>query len=491
MHRSALISRARGSWSARRRDQKLALVGIGTLVAGAIVVRAWLMLGYGPAFVGFGDSHEYVRAATNGVFGDPQKPAGYPIFLRVLNLFDDRLGFTIAVQHVLGIAAGLLLYKAVRRTGAPPWLGLVPATVAFFGAGGPLLEHALLADSLFAFLQAVAVYAAVRALAESGLRWALLAGVAAGSGFWVKTVGLSSAIVIPVLLLLAASGNVRHRMASAAAVAVAALVLILAYPASQAVVTGYWGYERQGAWNLYGRVATFVNCSSFDPPKGTRFLCPAGSPRQRQSESFYQYARASPAVQRFGGPARAPSNADPLLQRFSVAAIEHEPLAYANAILRGLTFFVSAKAGEGYTPVSLREALLDPKGVLSADPAISHYFRRGDRGYLRRRSSTRALAHYDEHTQVQGGLLILLLLATVVRRSLARIARPRRGGDVRTPRHRLSDACRRWQQLRRTLRLSSGRAARGRCCARCLGHLRPPRQSVQQDASRYPIRRLT
>lgn len=413
MHHSALISRALGSWRGRRRDQKLALAGCVTLVTAAIVVRVWLMLSYGPAFLGFGDSHEYVDAAANGGFSDPQKPAGYPIFLRVVNLFDDRLGFTIAVQHALGIAAGLLLFKAVRRTGAPPWLGLVPAAVVFFGAGGPLLEHSLLADSLFAFLQAVALYAAVRALREPGLRWALLAGVAAGAGFWVKTVGLSSAIVIPVVLVLAASGNVRHRLASAVAVAVAALVLILAYPAVQAAVTGYWGYERQGAWNIYGRVATFVNCASFDPPAGTRFLCPDESPRHRQSESFYQYARASPAVRRFGGPAHAPSNADALLQRFSVAAIEHEPLAYANAILRGLTFFVTAKAGEGYTPSSLREALLDRKGVLSVDPAIRHYFRQGDRGYLGHRSSTRALVYFDDHTQVQGGLLILLLLATV------------------------------------------------------------------------------
>ena len=414
MHRRALISRALGSWRGRCRDEKLTLAGSVTLVTGAIVVRAWLMLGYGPAFLGFGDSHEYVDAAATGVFSDPQKPAGYPIFLHVVNRFDDRLGFTIAVQHALGIAAGLLLYKAVRRTGAPPWLGLVPAAVVFFGAGGPLLEHSLLADSLFAFLQAVAVYAAVRALGESGLRWALLAGVAAGAGFWVKTVGLSSAMVIPLLLLLAASGHVRHRLASAAAVAVAALVLILAYPAVQGAVTGYWGYERQGAWNLYGRVATFVDCSSFDPPAGTRFLCPDEPPAHRQSESFYQYARASPAVQRFGGPAHAPSNADALLQRFSVAAIEHEPFAYADAILHGLTFFVSARAGEGYTPSSLREALLDHKGVLSVDPAISHYFRQGDRGYLGHGSSTRALVYYDDHSQVQGGLLILLLLAAVV-----------------------------------------------------------------------------
>ena len=377
-------------------------------------MRVWLMVFYGPAFVGFGDSHEYVHAAASGVFSDAQKPAGYPIFLRLLHLFDDRLSFTIAVQHGLGVAAGLLLYGAVRRTGAPPWLGLLPAAVAFFAGGGPLLEHSLLADGPFAFLQALVVYAAVRALTESGLRWAVIAGVAGGASFWLKTVGLSSAAIIPLVLLLAANGNVRQRASSAAAAAFVGLVVILAYPAVQGQATGYWGYERQGAWNLYGRVATFVDCSTFTPPAGTRFLCPGEPVARRRAESFYQYARAAPAVRRFGGPAHAPSYADALLQSFSVAAVEHEPLAYAGAIVRGLTYFVTPRAGEGYTPSSLREALLDPKGVTSAEPAISGYFTRRDSGYAGPASSTRALASYDENTRVQGWLLILLLFAAVV-----------------------------------------------------------------------------
>jgi hypothetical protein len=413
-NRRLLISRALGAWRGRHPDEKVALIGLVTLLAGAIAVRAWLMLDYGPAFLGFGDSHEYADAAATGVFTDLQKPAGYPIFLRAVHLFGDRLSFTIAVQHALGIAAGLLLYKAVRRTGAPPWLGLLPAAIVFFGAGGPLLEHSLLADSLFAFLEALAVYAAMRALGEPGVRWALLAGVATGACFWVKTVGVSNAIVIPPLLALTATGNLRHRLASAGTVAVAALVVIFAYPVVQGQVTGYWGYERQGAWNLYGRVATFVDCSSFTPPPGTRFLCPEEPLAHRQAESFYQYARASPAVRRFGGPAHAPPEADALLRRFSVAAIEHEPLAYFGAILHGLTFFVTGEAGEGYTPTSLREALLDRKGVASVEPAIAGYFSRRDSGYVNRGSSTDALAAYDDHSQVQGGLLILLLAAATL-----------------------------------------------------------------------------
>jgi hypothetical protein len=76
-----------------------------------------------------------------GVFRDVQKPAGYPIFLGLVHAFSDRLTLTILVQHSLGIATGLLLYKSVLRTGAPAWLGLLPAAVVFFGGTGLLLEH--------------------------------------------------------------------------------------------------------------------------------------------------------------------------------------------------------------------------------------------------------------------------------------------------------------------------------------------------------------
>ncbi len=165
---------------------------LGALLAGAIAARAWLMLDYSPAFVGFGDSHEYVSAAALGVFRDVQKPAGYPIFLGLLHLFSNQLTFTILVQHLLGVATGLLLFGAVRRTGAPAWLGLLPAAVVLFAGTGLLLEHSLLADPLFALLQAVGVYAAVRALNDPRPRWALFAGLAIGASFWVKTVGLSA-----------------------------------------------------------------------------------------------------------------------------------------------------------------------------------------------------------------------------------------------------------------------------------------------------------
>jgi hypothetical protein len=403
----------RGRWRALGGDARAGAVGMSALLTGAIAVRVWLMIAYGPGFVGFGDSHEYVLAAAEGVFRDVQKPAGYPIFLNLVHSLSDALAFTIVVQHALGVASAVLLYAAVRRTGAPAWLGLLPAAIVLFGGTGLLLEHSLLADPLFAFLQSVGLYCAVRALRERELRWPLLAGAAIGASFWVKTTGISSALLVPALLLFAAPGSARRRMLSAASVAAVVLMAMLAYTLAQGYSTGYWGYERQGAWNLYGRVATFVDCARFTPPPGTRFLCPAEPPGHRLSESFYQYAPGAPAVRRFGGPARAPGYADALLQSFSVAAIESEPLAFAGAVLHGLTFYVAPRWGEGYTPQTLRESLLDPRGTRSAGPAIEAFYPH-DRGYAASSSATGALNSYETSTRVEGLLLVLLLVSAVL-----------------------------------------------------------------------------
>jgi len=155
------------------------LVALAVLVAGAVAVRIWLMVSYGPAFLGFPDSHGYLTSASTGVFSGVEVPAGYPIFLRALHALSDRLTVVILVQHCLGLITGLLLYMAVRRTGAPAWLGLFPAAIVFFGGTGLLLEHSLLAAPLFSFLLTASVCAAIYALWEPTLRWPLLAGLAA------------------------------------------------------------------------------------------------------------------------------------------------------------------------------------------------------------------------------------------------------------------------------------------------------------------------
>jgi hypothetical protein len=408
-------------WRGRDRSDKVALGGMTVLIAGAIAVRAWLMVGYGQAFLGFPDSGLYVSSAEKALFGSPsyaaiyQKPVGYPLFLRIIHVFSSDLSATILVQHILGIAAGVLLYKAVRRTGAPAYLGLFPAAVAFFGGTGLFLEHTLLGDAPFAFVQAVGVYAAVRALNEPGVRWPLLAGLAIGVSFMIKPVGLASAFLVPPLLLLAAPGSRRRRLRSATTAALAIIAMVLAYVGAQGLVTGYWGYLRYDGWNLYARAATFADCSQFTPPAGTRVLCPTEPLGHRMSQNGFEYSPFSP-IRRFIA-VHDPADWNGGLARFSIAAIEQEPIAYVKAILHGLPFYITPRFGEGYYPTQLREELLKPPAAWG-DVIASYY--PNAQAYTTQSGSISPLVFYEEHTRVQGAFLVLLLLVAIVGAPLLR-----------------------------------------------------------------------
>ncbi|HTR88623.1 MAG TPA: glycosyltransferase family 39 protein [Solirubrobacteraceae bacterium] len=398
-------------WQALDRHERVALVGMVALVAGAIGVRVWFMVSYSTAFLGYPDASQYALAADLNIFRDPLRPAGYPLFLRLVHHFGDTLSFAIAVQHVLGIATGVLLYKGVRRTGAPPWLGLLPAAVAFFEGSGLFLEHSLLADSLFVFLQAVAVYMAIRALYDARLRWPLLAGMAIGVSIWVRGVGITNMVVISTVLLCGAPGNVRRRLLSAATVALVSIGLIVTYIGVQYGVTGYFGYQRQNAWNLYARVATFVDCSKFTPPSGTAFLCPSQPLGHRLSPGFYQSDAGAPPVDRFGPPWEAPLYANGIVQRFAISAIEHEPVAYAKAILRGLSFYVFPRVGEGYIPEELHGGLINPARARAAQSEIALFYPHSVS--YSATGDVEPLVAYERHTRIQGPLLIVMLVAAI------------------------------------------------------------------------------
>jgi hypothetical protein len=371
------------------------------------------MARYGPAFLGFPDSAIYALGTIEGSFRDVQHPAGYSLFLQLFDDLTQSLSFTIAVQHASGIATGLLLYKAVGRTGAPAWLGLLPAAIVFFGATGLWLEHSLLSDSLLSFLQALSVYLAIRSLYDPRLRWSLLTGVAIGLSVWVKIAAISSAILIPILLLCGTPGGTRRKLRNALITAASLIAVVGAYIGIQDLSTGYLGYARQGPWALYGRVVTFVDCSKFTPPSGTRFLCPSQPPGHRASQGYYEFAPTAPAVERFGPSFYPTPRANALLKKFSVAAIEHEPVAYVGAVAGGLGRYIFPRGGEGDTPQQLRRQLL--KEVYAPDYTL--VFDRlypGSHSYSGTPAQIQPLSQYESYTRVQGPLLIFLLAVAII-----------------------------------------------------------------------------
>jgi hypothetical protein len=60
-----------------------------------------------------------------------------------------------------------------------------------------------------------------------------------------------------------------------------------------------------------------------------------------------------------------------VVERFSIAAIEQEPLAYAGAIAASLGHYVFPRVGEGNMPRDLREEMSAPAAALEFQPAYA------------------------------------------------------------------------------------------------------------------------
>src|SRR4051812_27647614 len=175
-----IMARIARWWSRAPAQERVAVLGLaGILLAGA-ALRITMMVAWQPAFMGWPDAKSYLDVAHGELFGNVLRPGGYPMFLRALDLFGPSLSVVVAVNHVLGLGAALLLYRAVVRAGAPPLAGLLPAAIVALNGDGVFLEHSPLSEPLFTFLVATALYAAVRTLDDGGAVWAALAGLALG-----------------------------------------------------------------------------------------------------------------------------------------------------------------------------------------------------------------------------------------------------------------------------------------------------------------------
>jgi hypothetical protein len=307
----------------------VALLGVGLLL------RVWLTLVWTPAFVGYSDSGIYFQDSVVSLWTDPIRTVGYSMFLRVLHWISPHLLFVTIVQHGLGLFVAVLLFLAVRRSGGPRWLGLAPAAMIALGGDQIFIEHAALSDALYIFLVAGMLYCGIRA-SQGRAWWAGLAGLCAGLAVWDRTAGLALIAVIALWLLFNAGRPTRRSLALGALSLVVSLASLGVYIEWRHSDTGLSGLTSNAAWNLYGRVAPWADCSKFTPPVGTEQLCEAVpvSRRQMHEAGQYIYFPISPAQRLFGVPFKISQypNAMGLMNKWSEAAILGEPFEYLHAV---------------------------------------------------------------------------------------------------------------------------------------------------------------
>lgn len=288
------------------------------LVLGAgTALRVVAMLGYRPA-LWFPDSYTYVVTALTPR-PDLVRPAGYSLFLLLLEPFHD-FALVVAVQHLMGLAVGVLVYLTARRLRAPAWAATLASVPSLLDAYQIELEHLLVSDTLFTALIFSAICLAVRG--SLGWRTAAVIGLLIAAATLTRTVGLPLVALFACWLIF----RQRGRVLAAGVMIAAAAVPILGY--------GVWfhaTYQRIGLVGangvfLYAKTMTFADCDVMRPPPDLAVLCDPRPPARRPPAQEYIWGRDSPLV-RLPGITFSRQN-DALAGRFASLAIWSQPLDY-------------------------------------------------------------------------------------------------------------------------------------------------------------------
>jgi hypothetical protein len=437
--RVAPAIRTARTW-ARAHPELALLVG---LLAVGVLLRVYFTIQWRPSITGYSDSGIYFQDATTGPFADPLRVVGYGMFLSALHWITPHLLLVTVVQHLLGLLTAVLLFATVRRCGGPPMLGLAPAAVVTLGGTQLFLEHAALAETLFTFLIALLLYAAVRAW-RGWFGWAALAGACAGISVTVRGAG---AIVVPVVVvwLLFCRGRPTRDTALAAVLAlVLSLGVIAGYIGWRHADTGLGGLTTNGNWNLYGRVAPFADCTKFKPPAGTEGLCDPTPPNarlgrfpeqgpgpgpggNRWTSEYYIYFPTSPAQKLFGPPYLVSSDpkANAKLQKWSIAVIKGQPLDYLDAVWNDTVRIVLPNHhsfGDLSADENIAFMLGGPDLKSGANDFVKYWQDRYYPNEEHHQGSMTWLRDYEALTRVEGGWMLLLLALAAV----APLAVPRR-----------------------------------------------------------------
>jgi 4-amino-4-deoxy-L-arabinose transferase-like glycosyltransferase len=315
---------------------------LGLLVVG-LVVRGFAAYAWSPTVHSLADSSAYAGFAETNPLDNPQHPGGYSAFLALVGLISREVTVTVVIQALLGLGSALVLFAATRRI-AGPWPALVPAAVVLLGADQILLERAVMSETLFTFVLAVALYVCVRAFEQEDpwWRWPLAAGILVALTATVRSAGTFLVPVAVLAMLFARPRPWLPRWRPVAAVAAGAAVVLVGFAGANAISRGGFELGPSQGWHLYSRAASFADCELFTPPEGTEGLCERKPPEKRLGGSWYTYNPKSPAVREFGHI----GNEDELVGAWAREAILSQPGSYLRLVWRDFrAFFVPTSHG--------------------------------------------------------------------------------------------------------------------------------------------------
>jgi hypothetical protein len=304
-----------------------ALSGVG------LALRVVAMLAYRPALFGIDSFGSYLSSLPTL---DPsgQDPIGYDVLLLKPVLAVGTLTWIPAVQHLLGLGMALVTYAVIvhkgRLTGGG-WRALAALATApiLLDAYQLQIEQLVMSDALFQALL-VAAFAVLVWPDRPGLWRVALAGLALGAAVTVRSVG-EPLLLAGLGYALVVTRTWRRRALLAGTLALSFAVPLLVYAAHFHAATGRYGLSNVRGGTLYGRVATFADCTGMSLPAYEKPLCPTVPPAQRLGPDYWAHDPASPANKPIVAPPG--KTADDVLRDFSLRVIRHQPLEFTRSVL--------------------------------------------------------------------------------------------------------------------------------------------------------------
>jgi hypothetical protein len=374
-------------------------------VAAAVALRVVVTVAYWPGIELFGDSYDYLHLARQVIPGT-WHPSGYPLFLAPFSV-TGQLGTVVVVQHLMGIASGVLVYALALRLGARRWLAALAALPVLLDGYQLDLEQMILPETLTTLLLVAGVSVAL---------WRERVGVsrAAAAALLLVAATLTRPEVVPVLAavglyLLIRAGRWRGFLAYWSV----GVLLLAAYGGWYAATYGYFGYSNYAGFWLYGRVAPFATCH-YPLPFREAVLCPLRPVGQRSNNSEYFADEPSSPIHSILWLGR---QANALGERFAIAAIEHQPLDYVKAVLADTWHYFAPGRWMSSDVIDMQRWRFPPP---HRDPQRGNYHvrvaREGWGGRIRATpdaSLTAPLRSYQRYVYAPGPLLLAFLAAAL------------------------------------------------------------------------------
>ena len=328
---------------------------VGVFSAGALV-RIVASIAYRPALMFFGDSYLYLNLSRT-LKPDPTRPLVYPLFIRALSWAPGghNLMLLTAVQHLMGLGLGVLVYALARRYDLPRWAATLAAAPVLLNAYQVNIEHFVMAEILFEALLLGGVALSLWNKKPSVLG-CVASGVLLALAALSRTVGLGVLPVVFVFLIVRRIGIVRL-----ATFAAGFAVVVAGYSFWFASANHRPGVEGNEGYFFYGRVQTFADCTRLKIPLAEKGLCDAIPVGDRPNLNYYTWGKNTPAHV-VSPPPGIGSNS--MLRSFSLRAVEGQPLDYAHAVVFDFLHF--------FRPAHISGRLDEPGATWRFSRALDH-----------------------------------------------------------------------------------------------------------------------